>query len=228
MFDKQNQIKDLAEQYEISKTEEYLAKLIRTVRGTSHLCGFIHSCSKKKYGLKDNFARYYVDRFSDIRIGKYTWGYWEMLNANTSMLKSVGAFCSIAMDQLLLPKGHNMNYVSSWNNAFDKTEYDSRLAPIRKSVVIGNDVWIGACCRILNNVTIGDGAVIAAGSIITKDVPPYAVMGGVNKLIKYRFDEKTIDGLQKLKWWEWDDAKIFASLKLWHNPQSFLKEYGKF
>ena len=79
----------------------------------------------------------------------------------------------------------------------------------------------------MQGVTIGDGAIIAAGSVITKDVPPYAIVGGANKLIKYRFDEDTIEGLQTLKWWDWDDAKIFESLKYWHDPKEFLKRYSE-
>ena len=79
----------------------------------------------------------------------------------------------------------------------------------RISVEIGNDVWIGARATILEGITIGDGAVVAAGAIVTKDVPPYAIVGGVPaKIIKYRFDEETIQKLLKLKWWEKDRAWI--------------------
>lgn len=76
-------------------------------------------------------------------------------------------------------------------------------------LVIGNDVWIGSYVRIVEGVTIGDGAIIAAGAVVTKDVPPYAIVGGVPaKIIKYRFDEETIKKLLELKWWEKDQAWI--------------------
>lgn len=80
-----------------------------------------------------------------------------------------------------------------------------KYADDKHLLVIGNDVWIGSYVRILEGVTIGDGAIIAAGTLVTKDVEPYAIVGGVPaKVIKYRFDEKTIAGLLELKWWDRD------------------------
>ena len=77
------------------------------------------------------------------------------------------------------------------------------------SISIGNDVWIGNDVFIKNGVTVGDGAIIGAKSIVTKDVPPYAIAAGVPaKIIRYRFDEKTIKELLELKWWELDDEII--------------------
>ena len=99
----------------------------------------------------------------------------------------------------------NLSYVKQ--NKFDDFHYlDSQK---RISVEIGNDVWIGARATILEGVTIGDGAVVAAGAIVTKDVPPYAIVGGVPaKIIEYRFDEETIKKLLELKWWEKDQSWI--------------------
>jgi hypothetical protein len=76
-----------------------------------------------------------------------------------------------------------------------------------RSVNIGNDVWIGSGVFIKGGVTIGDGVIIGAHSVVVKDVPPYAIVGGVPvKIIKYRFDEKTIAKLLELKWWQYDIA----------------------
>lgn len=76
-------------------------------------------------------------------------------------------------------------------------------------IVIGNDVWIGYEAVIFSGVTIGDGAIIGTRALVTKDVPPYTVVGGVPaKPIKRRFDEETTEKLLNLKWWDFDEEKI--------------------
>ena len=90
-------------------------------------------------------------------------------------------------------------------NIYADTVIEDSSYPIRKKTLIGNDVWIGDNCVILTGVCISDGAVIAAGSVVTKDVPPYAIVAGnPAKIIKYRFDDKIIDKLLKLRWWNLD------------------------
>lgn len=74
---------------------------------------------------------------------------------------------------------------------------------------VGNDVWMGVGCIVLDGLTIGDGAVIAAGAVVTKDVPPYAIVGGVPaRIIRYRFDEETIAALLAWRWWELSNDKL--------------------
>jgi len=80
---------------------------------------------------------------------------------------------------------------------------------IEKDIVIGNDVWIGLGATILSGVNIGDGAVIGAYSVVTKDVPHYAIVAGnPAKLIRYRFSIKTINILRKVQWWDWNYENI--------------------
>ena len=82
-------------------------------------------------------------------------------------------------------------------------------------IVVGSDVWIGRGSTILSGVTIGDGAVVAAGSMVTKDVAPFSIVGGnPARLIRMRFDEHTVEKLLVLRWWDWDDAKIGRHLHL--------------
>ena len=105
-----------------------------------------------------------------------------------------------------------------------------RSPATKGDVVIGNDVWIGYRAIILSGVTIGDGAVIAAGAVVTKDVPAYGIVGGnPAKLIKKRFDDETIPRLLKIAWWNWDDAKIEKFLPLLLNQEitAFILEAEK-
>ena len=81
-------------------------------------------------------------------------------------------------------------------------------------IVVGNDVWIGYEAVILSGVTVGDGAIIAARSVVTRDVPPYTIVGGVPaKPIRRRFDQKTIDALLELRWWDWPLEKLSGNLQ---------------
>ncbi|MBB4122695.1 CatB-related O-acetyltransferase [Martelella radicis] len=130
---------------------------------------------------------------------------------------TIGRFSSIGPDVIIGGLGrHPTNYLST-NPAFYSTLGQTGLVYLEESsdfheslqTTIGNDVWIGARVLVLDGVTIHDGAVIAAGAVVVKDVPPYAVMGGVPaKLIKKRFSEETIKTLVALKWWQREDSVL--------------------
>ena len=93
-------------------------------------------------------------------------------------------------------------------------------------IIIGNDVWIGAYATIMGGVKIGNGAVIGAGAVVAKDVPPYAiVVGNPARVIRYRFDEDTIKWLQKLRWWNWTPEKIKSCWLEMENMESFKEKY---
>lgn len=202
----------LVEKYGITVFEASLCAVIRKIIGTSKCPKWIYKKSKKKYGWADNIARYWWKKYKNVDIGRYTYGYKYL---DYRHLVSIGSFCSIADGQTVVPNDHRMDWITTSPIAslkefgfVDRDYMNDYISEDNRKIVIGNDVWIGAKCIIFEGVTIGDGAVIAAGSIIRKDVPPYAVVGGVDKIIKYRFDQETIDKLLKMQWWNWDDEKI--------------------
>ena len=95
-----------------------------------------------------------------------------------------------------------------------------------KKIKIHSDVWIGAGAIVLSGVTIGVGAVIGAGSVVTHDVPPYEIWAGnPAKKIRNRFDEKVINDLLKTNWWEWNDEKIAGYSDVFDDPIKFIEKY---
>ena len=114
-------------------------------------------------------------------------------------------------------KQTNKTYVSS--NLFDE-----ELSVDGRSVVIGNDVWIGEDVKIKGGVTIGDGAIVAMGAVVTKDVPPYAIVGGVPaKIIRYRFNNEIIEKLLQIKWWDRDEVWIKNHIELFSDIDKFIR-----
>lgn len=217
-------------QYDISTWDKVYCYLLRKIRGTKKMPKCVLRRSYKKYGRLDTLGRYFFDKYTGIPVGRYTYGYQYLDNVN---VKSIGAFCSIAEGQLIVPNDHRLDWITTSPIASlkefsfaDKDYMNEYISSEDRNIIIGNDVWIGARCIIFEGVTIGDGAVIAAGSILRKDVPPYAVVGGVDKILKYRFDKKTVDKLLKIKWWDWDDEKIIANFELIKNVELFVEKYG--
>lgn len=123
----------------------------------------------------------------------------------------IGRFCSIAPGVVIGDSNHPTEWLSthsfqwgegSWIPSEALARFNRPVERKGQRTLIGNDVWIGANAIILPGITIGDGAIIAAGSVVSRDVPPYAIVGGVPaRVIRYRFDEKTINRLMKIRWW---------------------------
>ena len=108
---------------------------------------------------------------------------------------------------------------------YDKS-YQSRVGK-NPPVTIGNDVWIGWHAIIMPGVTIGDGAIVAAGAVVTHNVPAYAIVGGVPaKIIKMRFSGENIKKFLRIKWWDWPDEKIKENLELFYQPEKFIEKFS--
>lgn len=96
-------------------------------------------------------------------------------------------------------------------------------------VMIGHDVWIGSGVLLMDGITVGNGAIIAARAVVTRDVPPYAIVGGVPaRLIRFRFDEQTIQDLESFKWWEKDTAWIRSNVDIFQDIAKFSQAVGKY
>lgn len=215
----------------ISIIDGIIVKIMRFVKGTNKCPCFISNRSRKIYGRRDNLKRYWFAKYKNLIVGKYTYGYEFIENKS---LKSIGAFCSIAPGTVIVPNDHRMDWVTTSpilavkDFGFTDRDLNMEYCPSEKrEVIIGNDVWIGANCIIFEGVKIGDGAVIAAGNIIRHDVPPYAVVVSVDKIIKYRFSKDVIDKLLKIQWWNWPDDKIKENLNLLYNPEKFVEKFYK-
>lgn len=126
----------------------------------------------------------------------------------------VGSFVSIGPDAKIFALSEHRQCVTTYhmNDVFFRNRDDF---PIEKSAkgttVIGNDVWIGYAATVLSGVKVSDGAIIGAGAVVTKDVPPYAIVGGnPAKVIRYRHPPAIVEAMLSIGWWDWSDEKIFA------------------
>ena len=165
------------------------------------------------------------------KVGAYTY-----ISANTDVENAqIGKFCSISDHCRIGMGGHNTNQISTSpifterNNAtkFCWTSININASPLKKAI-IGNDVLIGSHVLVLGGVTIGNGAVVAAGAVVTKDVPPYAIVGGVPaRIIKYRFSPEKIEKLQEIEWWDWPEERLRANMGLFQSFDINVEDLGK-
>jgi virginiamycin A acetyltransferase len=134
----------------------------------------------------------------------------------------IGKFCAIAQDVKFIMNGanHKISGLSTYpfsifGNGWEKVIPKPGDLPYKGDTVVGNDVWIGYDATIMPGIKIGDGTIIASKSVVVKNVPPYAIVGGnPSRIIRMRFDKTIVKKLLDIKWWNWDIEKISAYLPL--------------
>ncbi len=152
------------------------------------------------------------------RIGAYTYGSPKIYQWDDSTMLTIGKHCSIAKDvSIVLGGEHRTDWITTYpfNKFFREAAGITGHPHSKGDVNIGNDVWIGMGATILSGVTIGDGAVIAAHSLVTRNVPPYAIAGGnPARVIRSRFPVDVVRKLQAIAWWDWPIEKIEEGVPL--------------
>lgn len=161
-------------------------------------------------------------------------GYGTYIGHDSDIGGSIGRFCCVAPNVLYNPGIHPFSFpyvaVSPMFYSMSKQcgetfATENTFKEYLKPLEIGNDVWIQQNVFICGGVEISDGAVVLAGAVVTKDVPPYAIVGGVPaKVVKYRYDEETVKFLLRIKWWNKDVSWLRKNWKLMNNIEK-LKEY---
>lgn len=164
-----------------------------------------------------------LDEREDLRqydIGRYSWGHLTVSSRSPGTVLKVGQFCSFAYGaHVILGGEHRSDFVSTYRfpayPPFSEThQHLAEDTSVSKgAVVIGNDVWLGHQTLVLSGVTIGDGAIIGAGSVVRHDIPPYAVVAGnPARVAGFRFSPEEIEALLELRWWDWPLELISSHL----------------
>lgn len=149
----------------------------------------------------------------------------------------VGKYCSIGRDcNFFLHANHRPDWITTSSQLLGPVtpeianlHMEMGHPTCKGDIIVGNDVWIGAKSTLMSGIKIGDGAIIAAGALVTKDVEPYSVVGGnPAKHLKFRFSDSQIEKLLKIQWWNWDESKIKEEcMLLWSKDINFFIEKHK-
>ena len=197
----------------------YYSKLIKKLHPSS-----LRQCKK---GKKTKIG--YYSNLIDVTIGEYTY----LGDHNSVCNVRIGSFCSIASFCSIGGGNHDYTRVSS-SPVFEKGKniFNKNLGNLPKTkqekIVIGNDVWIGENVFIKPGITIGNGAVIGAHAVITKNIPPYAIVAGCPaKIIKYRFDKEIIKKIEETRWWDMEEKQLKKMASHFDDIHSFLMECEK-
>ena len=169
--------------------------------------------------------------YDHVQVTNSSMGCYSYIGRNSRLIHSeVGKFCSIGGQCAIGMGTHTLDKLST-SPLFTEKNNGTTHSWVKTSTVrpfritrIGNDVWIGQRVMVMGGIKVGDGAVVGAGAIVTKDVPPYAIVAGVPaRIIRYRFSQEIIDRLEELQWWNLPENKLRENIHLFQT-QSFSME----
>tara|TARA_A100001011_G_C13879769_1_gene662464 strand:- start:28 stop:585 length:558 start_codon:yes stop_codon:yes gene_type:complete len=181
--------------------------------------------------------KHWTDKYKNyLSIGDYTYGLdrSSLIGLDISSKLKIGKFCSFGPEvKIFLNSDHPTNLPSTFplkTLLLQKSPWPNQDVISKGDVSIGSDVWVGARSMIMSGINIGHGAIVAAGSIVTKDVGPYEMVGGVPaKTIKFRFTKKQIQAMLRIQWWNWSDNKIKEEISLFYSDISkFIKKFDDY
>jgi len=193
------------------------SKIIQRLRGKAIVGSEIDTTSKISSG----------SQIVNVKMDRYSYCGHDCTIINTE----IGAFCSIA-DHVFIGAAEHPIHWASTSPVFEHVSHSGPTRrfqvfdlPEAKRTFVGNDVWIGHAVTIKSGVTIGHGAVIGSNAMVTNDVPPYAIVGGVPaRIIRFRFDDATIEALLRSCWWNLDDDSIQQYSAFIQDPMIFAKK----
>lgn len=168
-----------------------------------------------------------VEMGADVEMGAYSY-----VSGPGSYVEAarIGRFCSIARRVVIGPGDHDLGAVTThpfpvspaYGGLVDKARPQHQKPPPE----IGHDVWIGMDSIILRGVTIGNGAVIAAGSVVTRDVPAYMIAGGIPaRVLRPRFPAREAEALERIRWWDWSEADLRAHAGAFGDTAGFIRSF---
>ena len=206
----------------IAAVKNIVACVIQWLR-VKALCAQTGICSRSTHiSVHAKYGKYVrigkdVHITEDVELGDSSY-----VNRNSTLENcQVGKYCSISEGVRINPIEHNLNLVTTHPIAGANGHYGQR----NERVIIGNDVLISLNAIILSGVKIGNGAVVGAGAVVTKDVPPYAVVAGVPaKVIRYRLPQEQIELLETIQWWDWPLEKIRKNIAFLRNETMQIVE----
>lgn len=171
-------------------------------------------------------------RFAAHRIGRGSFGRPTVLSWRDGTALEIGSYCSIADSATIILGGeHRTDWVTTYpfSHFFPEARGFKGHPRTKGDVVVGSDVWIGYEALILSGVRVGNGAVVAARSVVTRSVEPYSIVAGnPARHVRFRFDERAVKALEEIAWWDWPSEKIREAwpLLLADDAQAFIDAYG--